>query len=387
MMKEYKFGKYDLYEMDCKTIDKNWILEINEKKYVVNIDVKNFIDKYLNNGLAENEIDKLDETDKQIFNLLKEVGYFSDDDKNIKKKNNDYARLIFKKRLFSQKSLRHLWPFKIIFSKPAVMLIIPLIIANIIYSCMNKGITNTSNVFIILILLIIAAVFHEIGHISASIKFGIVPRWAGVGIYFVSPVTFVDVDNTWKLKQRERLIVDIGGIYFQLIIALIYSVIYLIFNKIVFLQVSSLLIISALFNLNPFLKYDGYWILSDILGVYNLNKQLAVSIKILLNNIFKKEKINNFNYTNFKNYIIGVYSLISMYFYLYFSYRLIYSSVVGIYNIIFKFSFYGLFINFIFLFFAFFSIKSLFNMIKQVIFLKIVAEAEPPTAAPTSHDD
>ena len=105
MMKEYKFGKYTLYEMDCKTVDKNWILEINEKKYVVNIDVKNFIDKYLNDGLAEDEIDELDEIEKQIFNLLKDVGYFYDDNKNIKKKNNDYARLIFKKRLFSQKGL------------------------------------------------------------------------------------------------------------------------------------------------------------------------------------------------------------------------------------------------------------------------------------------
>lgn len=267
-MNEYIFGKYNLYEMDCQTLEKKWILEIHNKKYVVNEKVDNFIEKYKVNSFNENN---LDEVEQQIFELLKNVGYFSSENKSPR--NKDYARLIFKKKIFFAQSLKHLKVFTFLFSKVVMIPILLLILMNIVcvfYSFPHMKKSNGSLVSMLLLLLC-STIFHEIGHISASIRYGIVPRWAGVGIYFTSPVAFVDVDETWKLPQKQRFIVDVGGIYFQLIIVCIYSSIYSIFKKFVFLQAAYLLIISAIFNLNPFLKYDGYWVFSDILGVYNLN--------------------------------------------------------------------------------------------------------------------
>ena len=160
-------------------------------------------------------------------------------------------------------------------------------------------------------------------------------------------------------------------IYFQLIVASLYFIIYLLFKQIIFLYISSLIIIASLFNLNPFLKYDGYWILSDRVGVYNLNQHLAVSVKTLLCNIFTKHKTHNFYYKKSKVYTIGVYAIISELFYLYFAYELIKNSFHGLYMIFYHFSWYNLFINIIFLFFAICSLRAICSMIKNIFLAKI----------------
>lgn len=366
-MNEYQLKECNIHKMDCQSIEEKWILETHDKKFVINIDVKNFILKYNNSYINEAE---LDETGKQIFILLKKAGCFSND--SVTLKNKDYARLIFKKKLFTQRSLKHLKIFKCLFSKLAFVLVTPLIVVNIIYSCFIHNINNSDqNLFLTLILLTLSGVFHEIGHISASIKFGFVPKWAGIGIYFTSIIFFVDVDDTWKLPQKQRLVVDMGGIYFQLMIASLYFVVYLVFNQAIFLYVSSLIAIASLFNLNPFLKYDGYWILSDILGVYNLNQYLAISVKTLLCNVFTKRKINNFNYKKSKVYAIGIYAIVSELFYIYFAYVLIKCSTHGLWMIFYKFSWYNLFINIIFLFFALCSLRALYLMLKNIFLVKV----------------
>ena len=212
--------------MDCQSIKKKWILEIDDRKFVINVDVKNFISKYNDSSINESE---LNEIEKQIFILLKNVGCFSDD--IVTSKNKDYARFIFKKRLFTQRTLKHLRIFKCLFSKFALVLTTPLIVTNIIYSCFVHNINNSNqDLLLTFILLMISGIFHEIGHISASIKFGIIPKWAGVGIYFTSFVFFVDVNDTWKLSQKQRLVVDISGIYFQLISSSLYFIIYFLLN-------------------------------------------------------------------------------------------------------------------------------------------------------------
>ncbi len=159
-------------------------------------------------------------------------------------------------------------------------------------------------------LLLLDSVFHELGHMSALKKFKLRHGDIGFGFYLFAPTLFANVNNSWRLKTKEKVIVNLGGIYFNLIfINFLFAIFY-------FTQNSNLLILlfflifRVLFNLNPFLKTDGYWLLSDFTKVYNLRTKSNKILNEIFFNIFKKSK-NNFT---FKQYLLSIYALLSYFF-------------------------------------------------------------------------
>ena len=110
--------------------------------------------------------------------------------------------------------------------------------------------------------------FHEFGHISALIRGGGTPGGMGFGLYYIMPVAWSDVTEAWSLPRRERLTVDYGGIYFQLIAA---SLIYIL-NELTLnsesVRIAAIVSTTTLAtNLSPVLKFDGYWIACDGFGI------------------------------------------------------------------------------------------------------------------------
>ena len=112
--------------------------------------------------------------------------------------------------------------------------------------------------------------FHEMGHAAACHRFGAKFGDIGFGFYLLSPVMYADVSDIWKLKPYKRVIVNLSGIYIELLIATILVLIFYITQTNDYLVFSSAISLSLLTNLNPFLRYDGYWVLSDMIGVPNL---------------------------------------------------------------------------------------------------------------------
>ncbi len=124
----------------------------------------------------------------------------------------------------------------------------------------------------------VLGVFHEFGHSSACAYYGASPGEIGIGLYLRFPVLYSDVTDTWRLPRTQRAMVDFGGIYFQLIFVPILFILYLTTSSSVFLYAILLNYGSALLNLNPIFRFDGYWLFSDIAGVPNLRKR---SLEIL----------------------------------------------------------------------------------------------------------
>ena len=118
--------------------------------------------------------------------------------------------------------------------------------------------------------------FHELGHATAAARFGVAPKTIGFGFYLIFPVFFTDVTNVWRLNKHQRIVVNLAGVYFQLLFsALLIGVFYLIpaahgLTRTLTGTVLSMNIFVVLYSLNPFLRNDGYWVYSDFFEVPNL---------------------------------------------------------------------------------------------------------------------
>jgi len=120
---------------------------------------------------------------------------------------------------------------------------------------------------------------HELGHLSACHRYGAAHGGIGVGLYWFLPVFYAEVHGAWLLSKAERAVVDIAGIYFQCLFLLTVAAVWLVHPSatlLLALWASHFLVLSTL---NPVLKYDGYWLLSDLSGRHNLHQQMRESAR------------------------------------------------------------------------------------------------------------
>ncbi len=121
--------------------------------------------------------------------------------------------------------------------------------------------------------------WHELGHAAACKAMG--GRCTEIGlmlIAFLFPFPYCDTSSAWRFPQvYKRVIVSAGGMLFETFIASLAAILWaniapeytlartLLFNTVLLSGVT-----TVLFNANPLLRYDGYFILSDMTGVANL---------------------------------------------------------------------------------------------------------------------
>ncbi len=114
---------------------------------------------------------------------------------------------------------------------------------------------------------VIATAFHETGHATACRYGGAKPGVMGVGLYIVWPAFYTDVTDAYRLGRGGRLRTDLGGIYFNAIFALAVGGLYALTSFEPLLLLVLIQTFAMLQQLLPFLRLDGYYILSDLTGV------------------------------------------------------------------------------------------------------------------------
>ena len=115
---------------------------------------------------------------------------------------------------------------------------------------------------------VLATAWHEIGHATATRYGGAEPGVMGVGIYIVWPAFYTDITDAYRLGKWGRLRTDVGGMYFNAIFALLIAAAAYaadLFEPLLLLVV--LQNFAILQQSLPFLRLDGYYILSDLTGV------------------------------------------------------------------------------------------------------------------------
>lgn len=157
----------------------------------------------------------------------------------------------------------------------------------------------------------IGVTFHEFGHASAAHFYGAKHGGIGGGFYLFMPVYFADVTDVWKLTKSRRIMVNLAGVYFEIIYSSLIILVGLIFNYKFLIILPCIFSLSILYNLNPFLRSDGYWVLSDVLEKPNLMSHGFIKVKQIL----KSKK----NWSHL-DYFLLIYGLISHSFVLFFVY-------------------------------------------------------------------
>lgn len=132
------------------------------------------------------------------------------------------------------------------------------------------------------LLFLCSLVAHEFGHASASARYGARPGDIGFTLYWIYPAFYCDVSAIWQLKRWQRAVVDSGGVFLQLVVGALYALAYVRSGWEPARLAVMLIIASAVFSLNPLLKFDGYWLLADLLGVTNLSQQPSRIVQTLL---------------------------------------------------------------------------------------------------------
>jgi len=141
---------------------------------------------------------------------------------------------------------------------------------------------NPELLLLVIGLAVASAAFHEIGHAAACRYGGGRPGGMGAGIYMVWPAFYTDVTDAYRLPRHARLRTDLGGIYFNAVVAVITLGVWLVVRADALLLLIALQMLEMVKNLSPVIRSDGYHILSDATGVPDLYAHIGPTLRRLL---------------------------------------------------------------------------------------------------------
>lgn len=135
------------------------------------------------------------------------------------------------------------------------------------------------NLVILWIVLILVKVVHEFGHGLACKHFGGEVHEMGAMFILFSPFLFCNATDSWVFREKwKRMTVNFAGIYLELFLASAAAALWVltqpgIFNQVCFNVMLVCSVTTIFFNVNPLMKFDGYYALSDALEIPNLKER------------------------------------------------------------------------------------------------------------------
>ena len=137
---------------------------------------------------------------------------------------------------------------------------------------------------------LVSAGFHEFGHASAARYGGATPGAMGAGLYLIWPAFYTDVTDSYRLGRAGRLRTDLGGLYFNALLAVgLYGLFWLTGWDALLLIIGAQLI-QMVRQLPPMIRFDGYHVLADLTGVPDLFHQIKPTLAGLLPNRWRDSR-------------------------------------------------------------------------------------------------
>lgn len=124
-----------------------------------------------------------------------------------------------------------------------------------------------------------AKLCHEFGHAFMAKRAGCRVQSMGLAFMVLLPMLYTDVSDAWRVRdRRSRLLIGAGGVLAELLLAVIALLAWSLLPEgpvrtAAFMLASATWITTLIINLNPFMRFDGYFLLSDLWGVDNLQSR------------------------------------------------------------------------------------------------------------------
>ncbi len=140
------------------------------------------------------------------------------------------------------------------------------------------------NLLLMLSIFVAVKILHEAGHAFTARFFGAECNECGVMLMVFTPVLYTNVSDSWLLPRRQRMLVTAAGIIVELCIAAACSILWwtaapgltrsILLNTMILCSFNTLL-----FNGNPLLRFDGYFLLADWAGIPNLASRSSALLR------------------------------------------------------------------------------------------------------------
>ncbi len=131
---------------------------------------------------------------------------------------------------------------------------------------------------LVFVVTVLSAGFHEFGHAAAARYGGATPGVMGFGVYLVWPAFYTDVTDSYRLGRSGRIRTDLGGLYFNALVAIAITGIWLWLGYDALLLVVATQILQMLRQLAPLVRFDGYHVLADLTGVPDLYSRIKPTL-------------------------------------------------------------------------------------------------------------
>lgn len=144
---------------------------------------------------------------------------------------------------------------------------------------------SAGNVIALGVTLVVTKLLHELAHATVCRRLGARPGGIGLLLLAGIPCPYCDVTDSWRLSKRwKRIAIMLAGVYMEGILATIALLIWWVtpagplhftaMNVVILCSLSTLL-----FNLNPLMRYDGYYVLADLVRSDHLRQEAGAAAK------------------------------------------------------------------------------------------------------------
>ena len=145
-----------------------------------------------------------------------------------------------------------------------------------LHAALDRDLLAPTNLVLLLLIFILIKGVHEFAHAFAVKMWGGEVHEMGITLLVLAPVPYVDASAAWGFRDKhKRVLVGAVGILVELFVAALALFVWLsvepglvrdaAFNALLIGSVSTLL-----FNANPLLRFDGYYVLQDLIEIPNL---------------------------------------------------------------------------------------------------------------------
>lgn len=151
---------------------------------------------------------------------------------------------------------------------------------------------SAQGVFVYALAITCTKVIHELSHAYTAKYYKVHVPAMGVAFLVMWPVLYTDVTDGWKLQQRkQRLAITFAGVASELILAGLATLAWALsgpgaLQSVFFVVASASWISTLVVNLNPAMRFDGYYLLADLWGVDNLQSRSFAVARWKLRKVF-----------------------------------------------------------------------------------------------------